>query len=109
MVYKRYIGVTILLNIPAYLFATIATFFTKTGYVCNFDNSAIILQSTDVLFGLCALSCLEDNRCFSFQHNKQTQQCYTTTWNIYGIQTCARATNDNEIAYLKGENIFFLI
>ena len=105
MVYKRYIVVTILLNIPA---AT-GTFFTKTGYVCNFDNSAIILQSTEVLFGLCALSCLEDHRCFSFQHNKQTQQCYTTTWNIYGIQTCASATNDNEIAYLKGENIFFLI
>ena len=69
MMDRRYIGVAILLNIPAYLFLATGNFFTKTGYVCNFDNS-VILQSTAVLFGLCALSCLEDNRCFSFQHNK---------------------------------------
>ena len=99
---RRYIGVAILLNIPAYLFLATGNFFTKTGYVCNFDNS-VILQSTAVLFGLCALSCLEDNRCFSFQHNKQTQQCYTTTWNIYGVQTCASASSDDEAVYLKGK------
>ena len=99
----RYIAVAILLNIPVCLLLATGTFFKKTGYVCNFDNSAIILQSTDVLFGLCALSCIKDKRCFSFQHNKRTQQCYISTWNIYGVQTCARASSDDEAVYLKGK------
>ena len=99
----RYICVIIFLNMPAYLFLVIGTLFTKTGYVCKFDNNAIIFQSTNYLFGLCALSCLEDNRCFSFQHNKQTGQCYTTTWNIYGVQTCAKVSDDNEAVYIKGK------
>ena len=99
----RYISIAIFLNIPAYLLLATGTFFKKTGYICNFDNSAIILQSTDVLFVLCASLCIEDNRCFSFQHKKRTQQCCISTWNIYGVQTCVRASIDGEVVYLKGK------
>ena len=104
----RYICVIIFLNIPAYLFLVIGTLFTKSGYVCNFDNNAIIFKRTNFLLELCALSCMEDKRCFSFQHNKKTQQCFTTTWNIYGVQTWTRASDDNEIVYMKGKTYIYL-
>ena len=107
MMYGRFIAVTLLLNIPIHLFFnTDGTLFTKTAYICNFENSAAILQSINVLFGFCTLSCEEDKRCFSFQYNKQTQQWYTSTWNIYGNETCAKSTDDNEAVYLKGKAQF---
>ena len=93
----------ILVNIPQYIFETSDGLFAVTKYVCTFDPSVVLFERTGVIEGRCALLCQLDNRCFSFQYNKQSKHCYTTTWNVYGIETCNIASNDNEVAYIKGK------
>ena len=51
---------------------------------------------------MCAFLCNQNRKCFSFQHNKQNQQCKTSTWNIYDVQNCDSVDNNFEAVYLKG-------
>ena len=77
--------------------------FTETNYVCSFETNAIIFESLKLVsFGMCALLCNQNRKCFSFQYNKESQKWKTSIWNIYDVQNCDSINNNYGTVYLKG-------
>ena len=92
-----------LVYIPAHLFLSSSEIFRRMEYTCSFEAGVVILQGFGITAVECGRSCSKDSRCYSFQYDKQSQYCTTTTQILHDIQTCHKATDDNEVVYVKGE------
>ena len=109
-VFLRYVCVAGLFNVTYSRITRDENLFVKTNFVCDLDdNSGIIERSGKTSFGLCALLCQQDARCFSFQYNYLTQHCCTMTLNRNGVRASINNTNEQEAVYLKGMHSFAVL